>query len=198
MSQNIDKQITLFGAIFFLSGFSALVYQIVWQRLLFALFGVDMESVTIIVTVFMLGLGIGGKLGGLLADKYRILCVVMFLVCELFIGLFGFYSQDLIHLIASLGNDYLIIKAFILLLFPTILMGATLPLLSVSLIDKGGVIADVVGKLYSFNTLGAAFSCIFVGFIAFKYVGLNSALILAASINMIVVILGVLIWRHKQ
>ena len=55
--------------LFFLSGFPALLYQIVWQRALFTLYGVNIESVTIIVTVFMLGLGIGSLAGGWLSSR---------------------------------------------------------------------------------------------------------------------------------
>lgn len=43
--------------LFFFSGFPALIYQLVWQRALFRIFGVNIESVTIVVTAFMLGLG---------------------------------------------------------------------------------------------------------------------------------------------
>ena len=45
--------------LFMISGTAALIYQICWQRLLFEGFGVDMESVTIVVSTFMLGLGLG-------------------------------------------------------------------------------------------------------------------------------------------
>ena len=41
--------------LFFFSGFPALLYQIVWQRALFTLYGVNIESVTIVVSAFMLG-----------------------------------------------------------------------------------------------------------------------------------------------
>ena len=41
--------------LFFVSGAAALIYQICWQRLLFESVGVDIESVTIIVSTFMLG-----------------------------------------------------------------------------------------------------------------------------------------------
>lgn len=58
------------AAAFFLSGFAALVYQLAWQRLLFVMVGVDIESVTIIVSTFMLGLGLGAVLGGWLADRW--------------------------------------------------------------------------------------------------------------------------------
>jgi hypothetical protein len=53
--------------LFFLSGFPALLYQIVWQRALFTIYGVNVESVTVIVTIFMIGLG----LGSLAAGNYR-------------------------------------------------------------------------------------------------------------------------------
>src|SRR5262249_6293057 len=59
-------QQALYG-LFFLSGFAALIYQIVWQRVLFAAFGVNIESVTITVSLFMFGLGVGSLVGGVLS-----------------------------------------------------------------------------------------------------------------------------------
>ena len=50
------------GPLFFLSGFPALLYQVVWQRSLFSLFGTNVESVTVVVAAFMLGLGLGSCL----------------------------------------------------------------------------------------------------------------------------------------
>ena len=50
--------------LFFSSGFPALIYQIVWQRALFAIYGINVESVTVVVSAFMLGLGVGSLLGG--------------------------------------------------------------------------------------------------------------------------------------
>ncbi len=49
---------------FFISGSSALIYQTCWQRSLYGVIGVDIDSITIIVSIFMLGIGIGGMLGG--------------------------------------------------------------------------------------------------------------------------------------
>ena len=54
-------------AVFFVSGFPALIYQIVWQRSLFTIYGVDSESIAVVVTAFLLGLGIGSLLGGTLS-----------------------------------------------------------------------------------------------------------------------------------
>lgn len=62
----------LVAAVFVLSGFAALVYQVAWQRALAAIYGVDMESVTVVVTAFMLGLGLGSLAGAGLADLRRI------------------------------------------------------------------------------------------------------------------------------
>ena len=55
--------------LFFFSGFPALIYQLTWQRQLFLIFGVNIESVTIVVTAFMLGLGLGSLAGGWLSDR---------------------------------------------------------------------------------------------------------------------------------
>jgi spermidine synthase len=55
--------------LFFFSGFPALIYQLTWQRTLFLIFGVNIESVTIVVTAFMLGLGLGSHAGGWLSKR---------------------------------------------------------------------------------------------------------------------------------
>src|ERR1700733_7809854 len=57
---------------FFISGFPALLYQIVWQRALFTLYGVNIESVTMVVTAFMLGLGLGSLAGGVVSRSQKI------------------------------------------------------------------------------------------------------------------------------
>ena len=60
--------------LFFFSGFPALIYQLTWQRALFRIFGVNIESVTIVVTAFMLGLGLGSLAGGWLSKRRGIPC----------------------------------------------------------------------------------------------------------------------------
>ena len=57
-------------SLFFFSGFSALIYQVVWQRMLFTFFGVNIESVTLIVIIFMFGLGVGALIGGLVSKIF--------------------------------------------------------------------------------------------------------------------------------
>lgn len=57
------------SSIFFVSGFSALVYQVSWQRILFTNIGIDLASITVVISVFMAGLGVGAYFGGRIADS---------------------------------------------------------------------------------------------------------------------------------
>src|ERR1700759_4294452 len=86
------EKIWPFYLLFFLSGFPALLYQIVWQRALFTIYGVNIESVTAIVTVFMLGLGLGSLAGGSLSTVSKNIAIRAFGCIELSIGLFGAIS----------------------------------------------------------------------------------------------------------
>ena len=65
-------------AVFFASGFAALIYQIVWQRALFTIFGINVEAVTVVVTGFLLGLGLGSLLGGWLSRTSTIPLLALF------------------------------------------------------------------------------------------------------------------------
>ena len=85
MIESQRELISTLAAIFFISGFSALIYQVCWQRLLFTGFGVDLTSVTIIISIFMVGLGMGAFYGGRMADKFKentifIFCLIEFLI----------------------------------------------------------------------------------------------------------------------
>src|SRR5207249_6743795 len=94
----LSSSLRYLAFLFLLSGFAALIYQIVWQRTLFASFGVDVESVTIIVSLFMFGLGLGSLAGGWLQHHLPNRAPHLFLICETGIGLFGTVSLPLIRL----------------------------------------------------------------------------------------------------
>ena len=87
--------------LFMISGTAALIYQICWQRLLFEGFGVDIESVTIVVSTFMLGLGLGALAGGEIADRFPDRVIPMFAMIELATGAFGVCSPYLIRAISA-------------------------------------------------------------------------------------------------
>ena len=118
--------------LFFVSGFAALMYQIIWQRALFAIYGTNFQSITVIVSAFMLGLGLGSVCGGYVS-QLNVPLVAAFGFAELGTAVFGFCSLRLFNLVAvhTAGTNTLTtgLIAFLLLLIPTILMGSTLPIL---------------------------------------------------------------------
>lgn len=161
------------AAIFFISGFSALIYQVCWQRLLFTGFGVDLTSITVIVSVFMAGLGVGAYFGGRIADKFSARLLIIFCLVELGIGCFGFISASLIHLMQDAliqsGLLILTVAIFLFLILPTFLMGATLPILTSFFNRYIANVGESIGTLYFYNTFGAAMGALTTGFILFNY-----------------------------
>src|SRR5215468_8195126 len=87
--------------LFLASGVPAITYQIVWQRALFALYGINIESVTIVVAAFMLGLGLGSLGGGVLSRSQRLSPVALFAVAELGIAIFALTSLSVFKLVAE-------------------------------------------------------------------------------------------------
>ena len=198
MIETQRELISTLAAIFFISGFSALIYQVCWQRLLFTGFGVDLTSVTIIISIFMVGLGMGAFYGGRMADKFKENTIFIFCLIELVIGVFGFFSSKLILLLQDHFVYSSILKIsflnFILLLFPTFLMGSTLPLLTSFFNRFLNNVGESIGVLYFYNTLGAGFGALGTGFIFFNYIGLSETIYIAATLNVIVAISGFIIY----
>ena len=176
--------------LFFFSGFPALLYQIVWQRALFTIYGVNIESVTIIVAMFMLGLGLGSLLGGKLSRRSNAPLLAILSAIELGIAAFGWVSLRVFHQVATftagastLGTG---IATFVLLLLPTLLMGSTLPLLVAHLVRGNGNVGESVGALYFVNTLGSAVACFCAAFFLMNRFGQSGSLKIAAVINICV------------
>src|SRR5436309_8687607 len=91
--------------LFFFSGFPALIYQLSWQRTLFRIFGVNVEAVTIIVTAFMIGLGVGSVIGGWLTQNRRLAALPVFAITEILTGVFGIMSLTVFELVGDLTTD---------------------------------------------------------------------------------------------
>lgn len=178
--------------VFFISGFASLIYQVVWQRVLFTVYGVNIESITIIVSIFMLGLGFGSFAGGRFSKKYPEKLIHGFVVAEICIGLFGLISLGFIQAIASLtGGSSLILLAISVMLtlfFPTLFMGATLPILVTYLNRSIKNTGASVASLYFINTIGAAVSAILTVMFLFEHTGQSGAVRIAALFNFGVVL----------
>lgn len=164
--------------VFFLSGAAALVYQIVWQRALFAIYGVDTISVTIVVTAFMLGLGLGSLAGGVVSRRHPRAAVALFAGTELGIGLYGAVSLPIFAVVAEstrgIGHAAAGVLAFLLVVFPALLMGASLPLLVGHAAPRTHNMGRTIGDLYCVNTLGAACGAFLAAYFLLGALGLRA------------------------
>ncbi len=178
---------TLIHLFFFISGMPALSYQLAWQRVLFRVFGVNMESVTVVVTAFMLGLGIGSLVGSRIAVRRTLQPLLLIAVIELCVGLFGLVSIGLFdwadHFVQGFSLFAKALSAIGLVFVPTTLMGMTLPLLVGYLISRSANVGLSTGSLYRANTLGAAAGCAISALVLFPFLGLQATIWVAAATN---------------
>ncbi|HSQ62734.1 MAG TPA: fused MFS/spermidine synthase [Polyangiaceae bacterium] len=176
--------------VFLASGFAALLYQVVWQRSLFAIYGINIESVTVVVTAFMLGLGFGSLAGGAVSKDPKRPVLLLFGLVELSIGAFGMVSLDLFHWVGALTLDLppvaTAIVTLLLVLLPTMLMGGTLPLLVAYSVRKNGNVGKSVGQLYFVNTLGSAIASVLSVMVMMGPLGERNTVRAAAAVNALV------------
>jgi len=182
--------------VFLVSGASALVYQVIWSRWLGLVFGNTTASVSIILSAFMGGLAIGSHVVGKrlprIVNPLRAYALV-----ELGIGAFALLFPSFTSLMASAFTAVvapetppavaLAIRAtcaFALLLVPTALMGATLPLLT-DFFRRHPLASREwkVGALYAANTLGAALGVLTTSLVLIELVGVWATTVLAALLN---------------
>jgi spermidine synthase len=177
-------------ALFFCSGFPALIYQLTWQRELFRIFGVNSESVTIVVTAFMLGLGFGSLAGGWLSKRRGIALLPLLAAIEIATAAFGIVSLGVFEKVGALTVDWplsaMAALNLALVIVPTLLMGATLPILVSHLVRRSGQVGGAVGLLYYVNTLGAGAACLVCAVVLFPFFGMHTAIYTAAGINLAV------------
>lgn len=174
---------------FFASGVSAITYQLLWQRVLFRVFGVNIESVTVVVTAFMLGLGFGAMVGSWLAGRKTASALLIFAALEAATAAFGLVSLKLLEWIgSSLGESSLAIRGLAtvgILLVPTGCMGATLPLLVGYAVRRSANVGAVTGYLYYINTLGAVVGCALAVIGFFPFLGIGATVRFAALLNIV-------------
>ncbi len=174
--------------VFFVSGFAALIYQLVWQRTLFALIGINIESVTIVVTAFMLGLGCGGLMGGALSRADSRVVIRRFAMAEIVTAVFGAGSLRLFQVVGnmtlSLSDGATALVTFLLLLVPTVAMGATLPLLVAYAVRFSGNVGWSVGVMYAVNTLGSSIGAFAATLFLMRALGQQGAVFVAVIANL--------------
>ena len=175
-------------ALYFISGFTALLYQVAWQRMLGLFSGSDVRSVTIIVASYLLGLGLGNLLGGSVSDRLsNQKCVMVYGCCNLAIAAFALASRFLFYDLLFLRLQYLAQSlpvtlgiVFFSLLIPTVLMGISLPMLSKAVNRSAEGAASLIGWLYGFNTLGSGLGTLVSGWYIVGTLGYDKTVYLGA------------------
>lgn len=195
--------------LFSLSGFCALVYEILWTKHLSLTFGSTMPAVSIVAAIFMGGLALGSYLIGRYADQETnllrlyaglevgiALCAAaspfgLDLVTTLYTTLIGFFPTHpffthAIHL--TFGA--------ILLLPPTLCMGGTFPLMCRFFARRKS--GGQIGRLYAYNTLGATCGAFSAGYLLIPQLGLTVSLYLAVGGNLLIAAASYLLSRQPQ
>jgi predicted membrane-bound spermidine synthase len=191
----------ILSTVFLVSGVAAVLYQLVWQRTLFRLYGTDAESVTLVVTAFMLGLGLGSLAGGRLSMAARLPLPALFAAAEAGIGLYGLASLAIFDALASVtagGTGLQVgIYAFTAVFIPTLLMGATLPILVAHHVRESANVGHSVGLLYAVNTLGSAAGCLLAALFLLGALGQRDCVRVAAGLNGAAAAGSLLLWRRR-
>ncbi|MCG3175602.1 MAG: Polyamine aminopropyltransferase [Candidatus Omnitrophica bacterium] len=184
--------------LFFASGFTALVFEVVWAKQACLIFGNTSLASATVIGSFMAGLAIGSRLFGWWADRnphkgwvaygwleggvavYALLFPWILGAMEpLYAAAYARWSGDFMRL--SLARAAL---AFALLAVPTTLMGGTLPLLSRFLSRTASDGGRQAGGLYTLNLFGAAAGAFASGYILLELLGVRGASLLASAINL--------------
>ena len=196
---------------FFFSGAAGLIYQVVWTRMLTQIFGNTTYAIATVLSAFMAGLAIGSYVFGKIADRGKN-DFLLYGILEAGVGVYGFVvpwlflgAQKAYGPIFGLNETYpfifnlvLFFLCFVLLVFPTLLMGATLPVLSRFFVRSFAQFGRRVGDLYATNTLGAVIGCAAAGFLLIPSFGMRTTVFIAAGINMVVALVILIVDRLRD
>lgn len=181
----------------FLTGLCGLVYEVTWQRYVAALIGSHAKSTALVLGVFLGGLGIGYWMFGKISrNRSDIFLVKSFGWCEIGIGAWAILFPTLYEYVSLLSVSYGAASYFsffgdlfvasILMVFPSVLMGATLPLLTQGMAIDGRDARQFHARIYAINTLGAFAGCLLAGFYLVPEFGLPLTMMSSSIVNILV------------
>ncbi|XYH99830.1 fused MFS/spermidine synthase [Sorangium sp. So ce1128] len=190
-------------AILFLSGASSLAYEVAWTRSLGAVFGVALHATTAVLVAYMAGLSLGGVVGGHLAPRVRaplrayaaleaaigVSALLVPLGLSAVGGLYGWLYEPLLER-PALGFVVRFLGSLAVLLVPTTLMGATLPLAAEGCIRRGDRLGADAGRLYAANTAGAVLGASAAGLLLLPALGVSLTNQVSAAVSVAVALLA--------
>ena len=199
---------------FFLSGFAALLYQTAWTREFSFVFGTSELAVATVLAGYMGGLSLGAAVAGRLAHRVR-RPVWVYGLLELGIAVTALALPLAMQGVRAITvwafaqpegppaaggvavTLFTLTASFVILVIPTALMGATLPLLSRHAVHRDNQIGSRVGVLYAINTLGAIAGTIVAGFALLPALGLHQTVLVGVGVNAGVFVLAALLARGE-
>lgn len=185
--------------LFFLSGATSLAYEVVFYKLLGYVFGNTIWATTTVLASFMGGLAIGSWLLGRVADRVS-RPVALYAVLELLIGGYALAVPWILSagqgLYVSLCSGQGVMSGFhvalrfsisvAVLIFPTVMMGGTLPLLARAVVQRPDRALSGLSGLYAANTLGAAVGTLCASYLLIRWLGIYGALGAGAALNVVI------------
>jgi spermidine synthase len=205
VEQRVQQQVRLALWLFCLSGIAGLMYEVIWSRQLTLIFGATTLSISTVLTTYMVGLGLGSFLAGRLLNAtgnpfraYALLEAGIGVYAVLFpaaLGVVNWLHSQVFPLLYASPLPLALTRfglAFLVLLPVTILMGATVPVMGRALVRETGELGAGAGRLYAWNTLGAAVGSGLGGFLMIPVLGLRWSTLAAAALNLTIAAIA---WR---
>ena len=184
--------------LFLISGFCGLLYQIIWVRLAFTAFGIITPVLSVVISVFMLGLALGSWIGGRyigkITERTKCSAIAFYALIEYFIGIGGLLVPQLFSFGQSVllpagdvnSFTYLTLSAIILatsILPWCLFMGSTIPLMMAFLRDSNRSNATGFSYLYLANVIGAMCGTMVAAGFLIELVGFHRTSLIAACLN---------------
>ena len=198
-------------ALFFVSGFCGLLYQVIWTRMAFAAFGIITPVLSVVLSVFMLGLCIGSAAGGkwipALTRRTGRSAIVYYAYAEFFIGIGAFVVPLLFtfggHFLLAAGQmnsfGYLFLSACVLALsiLPwCFFMGTTFPFMMAYIRELKNHDAQGFSFLYVANVLGAMSGTLLTAIVFIEIFGFHRTLYIAATGNFFITLVS--LWLGQK
>lgn len=201
----------IFQIFFLLSGMSALIFEVIWQRSMILAFGASAPAITAILTAVLCGIAFGSLAGGKIVKKYNNL-FELYAYVQLWIFVWGtsvpllLRFADAFQLVISNmlpqgGVSFFAVRfimAISVVLPATLGMGATLPIMNRIIFNDNKVAGSSIALAYGMNTLGSVLGCLFAGLVLIPNFGILRTSFIAGSLNLVIFILILYVLKPKS
>jgi len=207
----MTKSLKIISLCFILSGATGLIYEVLWARMLGLVFGATTLAVSTVLAAFMGGLALGSALAGKIAGRiqkpfstYGWMEVGIAIYALLVPFLFRWVDHIYVLIWQQLQPGYFAFSLWrfvlsgLVLLIPTTLMGATLPVLAVAVVRSSTTDANSVTRLYACNLVGAILGTLAAGFVLLPWLGIRTTIAVAAVLNVFVGVVAISLQRGTK